>query len=222
MMRLILNKDKKNLSFDQNTYLIEPKNYTIDYSSFRIPMYNSDNTPVWIDFNKIGTVQTIDNISPKNGNVNLSGRYYTKTQIDEDYLKYPKESSNDNNYRVPLIDPLTKIVNYINLGDIQRLKTYKSPDNTIIITDDLIYLNISTIKSESEHQYQLDILPLDITLDQEYNEITDVIVNGLIIPREFYRINSKSSIVILERLTEIFTNTPETLYICVKGIKFFK
>ena len=226
MQRIILDSNKKKLGFDELNYLVYPDGFATDLSGLKVPLYNETTGKFWIYLDKIGNVRSVDNIKPNsNGNVDLSNRYYTIEQIKEinkDFTKYPKLSSNDDSFKVLLIHPQTNETFYINLGDVQRLKVYTSPDDTIKIDDNEIYLNVTNIKSESTHIYSEGLLPLDVTMDEEYNEITDVIVNGKIIPREMYRLNSKQSVKILENLMDIFYNTPETLYVCVKGIKLFK
>ena len=219
MMRLILNKDKKNLSFDQNTYLIEPKNYTIDYSSFRIPMYNSNNTPVWIDFNKIGTVQTIDNISPKNGNVDLSGRYYTQTYINDTFIKKPTLDSSNQDYRVILVDPTTQESYSIRLGDII---TNTSVDESLFVNvDNLLGVNTtSAITEKVINNFKNIIYPIDVSLDYNYTEISDIFINSCLkLPRDYYYIISNNRIKIKDFSDLINTENWEKLFIEITGTK---
>lgn len=195
-------------------------------STKRVLLYDANTgKSYWKKVSEIGKINSVDNIQPIDGNVDLSSRYFTKTQIKDGFVSKPVISSNDQDLDIVLQNSKTGESFKIRLGDVPNLKVYKSPDKTLTIDDDLIYLNVSTMKYETEVlNYNQNMLPLDIQAEQEFAEITDVVVNGEILPKEMYRLTSKQSITILENYSELtskYIQQPEKLYIAIKGIKFF-
>ena len=141
--------------------------------------------------------------------------------VENDFISAPKESTTNLENLVIIYSPTEKKSYYVKLEDIPNLKEYKNSDNTIRIEGDSIYLNTSNVRFDDDIVFNENSLPLEIDLQQEYSEITSVNLNGLAIHPDFYRLNSKSSLTILESVTEVLTNSPQRLYIIVSGIKFF-
>lgn len=218
-----------NIGLDEILKIGPPKqedSLSVSASTKRVLLYDPrDNKTYWKDISDVGKVSTVDGIKPIGGNIDLSVLYYTKTQIQDTYLVKPTLSSSDDELSVLLYDDTTGESFKIRLGDIPNLKVYTSPDNTINVDEDKIRLNVSNLRFDTEVlNYNKNMLPLDIQGNQDFAEITDVVVNGEPLPSEMYRLTSKRSITILENYTELtakYNQQPNKLYITIKGIKFF-
>lgn len=195
-------------------------------STKRVLLYDPrDNKAYWKKVSEIGKINTVDGIGPVAGNVDLSSRYYTKTETKDIFISKPKTYSVDQELDIVLQDSTTGESFKIKLGDVPKLKEYFSPDNTLVIDEDEIRLNVSNLRFDTEVlDYDKNMLPLDIQGNQDFAEITDVVVNGEPLHSEMYRLTSKRSITILENYTELTTKynqQPNKLYVTIKGIKFF-
>lgn len=218
--RIVLSNDGKKLSFDEVNYIVTPiETIKDDNLSYNV-IINSNGVNFWKPLEDVIKVRSVSGISPSKGNVDLSSIYYTKSELKNNFVQAPLTSSSNENLLVVLYNPESKESYHIQLKDLPKLREYKTTDNTLMISGDEIYINVSNVEKEVEIEEEDVDFPIVVDLDQNYSEISELFINGYPIPKRMYGPLTKSSIEILEDVLELPGFNNGKFFIKVKGIKF--
>ena len=160
------------------------------------------------DFGKVNSVNGIDPDTNKN----------IKVGINEILKEYQPNIVADKNKKVLLFDEDGKTY-YFNLGDIM---TNTAVDESLFVNvDNLLGVNTtSAITEKVINNFENITYPIDISLDYNYTEITDIFINSCLkLPRDYYYIISNNRIKIKDFSDLINTENWEKLFIEITGTK---
>ena len=166
-------------------------------------------TATQIELNK--KVNSVNGINPDN-NKNI------KVGINEILKEYRPNIVADKNKKVLLFDEDGKTY-YFNLGDIM---TNTSVDESLFVNvDNLLGVNTtSAITEKVINSFENITYPIDISLDYNYTEISDIFINSCLkLPRDYYYIISNNRIKIKDFSDLINTENWEKLFIEITGTK---
>ena len=174
----------------------------------------NDTSNDWVDIN-LGvagaTDITVNGINPDN-NKNI------KVGINEILKEYQPNIVADKNKKVLLFDEDGKTY-YFNLGNII---TNTSVDESLFVNvDNLLGVNTtSAITEKVINNFENITYPIDISLDYNYTEISDIFLNSCLkLPRDYYYIVSNNRIKIKDFSDLINTENWEKLFIEITGTK---
>ena len=193
---------------------------SIAASTKRVLLYDPrDNKSYWKKISDVGKISTVDYIEPVGGNIDLSGRYYTQTYINDTFIKKPTLDSSNQDYRVILVDPTTQESYSIRLGDI--IPNILVDESLFVNADNLLGVNTtSAITEKVINSFENITYPIDISLDYNYTEISDIFINSCLkLPRDYYYIISNNRIKIKDFSDLINTENWEKLFIEITGTK---
>ena len=162
-----------------------------------------------IELNK--KVNSVNGINPDN-NKNI------KVGINEILKEYQPNIVADKNKKVLLFDEDGKTY-YFNLGNII---TNTSVDESLFVNvDNLLGVNTtSAITEKVINIFENITYPIDISLDYDYTEISDIFINSCLkLPRDYYYIISNNRIKIKDFSDLINTENWEKLFIEITGTK---
>ena len=158
-----------------------------------------------------GKVNSVNGINPDN-NKNI------KVGINEILKEYQPNIVADKNKKVLLFDEDGKTY-YFSLGDIM---TNTSVDASLFVNvDNLLGVNTtSAITEKVINNFKNIIYPIDVSLDYNYTEISDIFINSCLkLPRDYYYIISNNRIKIKDFSDLINTENWEKLFIEITGTK---
>ena len=158
-----------------------------------------------------GKVNSVNGINPDN-NKNI------KVGINEILKEYQPNIVADKNKKVLLFDEDGKTY-YFNLGNII---TNTSVDESLFVNvDNLLGVNTtSAITEKVINSFENITYPIDISLDYNYTEISDIFINSCLkLPRDYYYIVSNNRIKIKDFSDLINTENWEKLFIEITGTK---
>ena len=158
-----------------------------------------------------GRVNSINGIDPDTNN-NL------KVGINEILKEYQPNIVADKNKKVLLFDEDGKTY-YFSLGDIMA---NTSVDESLFVNvDNLLGVNTtSAITEKVINNFKNIIYPIDVSLDYNYTEISDIFINSCLkLPRDYYYITSTNRIKIKDFSDLINTENWEKLFIEITGTK---
>ena len=158
-----------------------------------------------------GKVNSVNGINPDN-NKNI------KVGINEILKEYQPNIVADKNKKVLLFDEDGKTY-YFSLGDIM---TNTSVDASLFVNvDNLLGVNTtSAITEKVINNFKNIIYPIDVSLDYNYTEISDIFINSCLkLPRDYYYITSTNRIKIKDFSDLINTENWEKLFIEITGTK---
>ena len=158
-----------------------------------------------------GKVNSVNGINPDN-NKNI------KVGINEILKEYQPNIVADKNKKVLLFDEDGKTY-YFNLGNII---TNTSVDESLFVNvDNLLGVNTtSAITEKVINNFENITYPIDISLDYNYTEISDIFINSCLkLPRDYYYIVSNNRIKIKDFSDLINTENWEKLFIEITGTK---
>ena len=138
--------------------------------------------------------------------------------INEILKEYQPNIVADKNKKVLLFDEDGKTY-YFNLGDIM---TNTSVDESLFVNvDNLLGVNTtSAITEKVINNFKNIIYPIDVSLDYNYTEISDIFINSCLkLPRDYYYITSTNRIKIKDFSDLINTENWEKLFIEITGTK---
>ena len=156
-------------------------------------------------------VNSVNGINPDN-NKNI------KVGINEILKEYQPNIVADKNKKVLLFDEDGKTY-YFNLGNII---TNTSVDESLFVNvDNLLGVNTtSAITEKVINNFENITYPIDISLDYNYTEISDIFINSCLkLPRDYYYIISNNRIKIKDFSDLINTENWEKLFIEITGTK---
>ena len=184
----------------------------------QIGLGNVDNTS---DLNKpISTATQIEldkKVNSVNG-INPDNNKNIKVGINEILKEYQPNIVADKNKKVLLFDEDGKTY-YFNLGNII---TNTSVDESLFVNvDNLLGVNTtSAITEKVINNFENITYPIDISLDYNYTEISDIFINSCLkLPRDYYYIVSNNRIKIKDFSDLINTENWEKLFIEITGTK---
>ena len=184
----------------------------------QIGLGNVDNTS---DLNKpISTATQIEldkKVNSVNG-INPDNNKNIKVGINEILKEYQPNIVADKNKKVLLFDEDGKTY-YFNLGNII---TNTSVDESLFVNvDNLLGVNTtSAITEKVINNFENITYPIDISLDYNYTEISDIFINSCLkLPRDYYYIISNNRIKIKDFSDLINTENWEKLFIEITGTK---
>ena len=184
----------------------------------QIGLGNVDNTS---DLNKpISTATQIEldkKVNSVNG-INPDNNKNIKVGINEILKEYQPDIVADKNKKVLLFDEDGKTY-YFNLGNII---TNTSVDESLFVNvDNLLGVNTtSAITEKVINSFENITYPIDISLDYNYTEISDIFINSCLkLPRDYYYIISNNRIKIKDFSDLINTENWEKLFIEITGTK---
>ena len=184
----------------------------------QIGLGNVDNTS---DLNKpISTATQIEldkKVNSVNG-INPDNNKNIKVGINEILKEYQPDIVADKNKKVLLFDEDGKTY-YFNLGNII---TNTSVDESLFVNvDNLLGVNTtSAITEKVINSFENITYPIDISLDSNYTEISDIFINSCLkLPRDYYYIISNNRIKIKDFSDLINTENWEKLFIEITGTK---
>ena len=166
-------------------------------------------TATQIELNK--KVNSVNGINPDN-NKNI------KVGINEILKEYQPNIVADESKKVLLFDEDGKTY-YFNLGNII---TNTSIDGSLFVNvDNLLGVNTtSAITEKVINSFENITYPIDISLDYNYTEISDIFINSCLkLPRDYYYIVSNNRIKIKDFSNLINTENWEKLFIEITGTK---
>ena len=158
-----------------------------------------------------GKVNSVNGINPDN-NKNI------KVGINEILKEYQPNIVADKNKKVLLFDEDGKTY-YFSLGNII---TNTSVDESLFVNvDNLLGVNTtSAITEKVINNFENITYPIDISLDYNYTEISDIFINSCLkLPRDYYYIISNNRIKIKDFSDLINTENWEKLFIEITGTK---
>ena len=184
----------------------------------QIGLWNVDNTS---DLNKPISTATQIELNKKVNSVNgidPDTNKNIKVGINEILKEYQPNIVADKNKKVLLFDEDGKTY-YFNLGDIM---TNTAVDESLFVNvDNLLGVNTtSAITEKVINNFENITYPIDISLDYNYTEITDIFINSCLkLPRDYYYIISNNRIKIKDFSDLINTENWEKLFIEITGTK---
>ena len=158
-----------------------------------------------------GKVNSVNGINPDNNKNNKVG-------INEILKEYQPNIVADKNKKVLLFDEYGKTY-YFSLGNII---TNTSVDESLFVNvDNLLGVNTtSAITEKVINSFENITYPIDISLDYNYTEISDIFINSCLkLPRDYYYIISNNRIKIKDFSDLINTENWEKLFIEITGTK---
>ena len=187
-----------------------PLEETLDYNK-KVLLYDDTGKSYWKSLSEVGKVNSVNGINPDN-NKNI------KVGINEILKEYQPNIVADKNKKVLLFDEDGKTY-YFNLGNII---TNTSVDESLFVNvDNLLGVNTtSAITEKVINGFENITYPIDISLDYNYTEISDIFINSCLkLPRDYYYIVSKNKIKIKDFSDLTNTENWERLFIEITGTK---